>query len=166
MKQLLTILFTALFLLLGACQQVELPMEEAAPQGGVTGPEFSAKIEDFGAETKTALANGSSVVWSAGDQIAIFQGTEAADTYQVDEKCVGTTEGRFGIVAKGESLAGDVFDANIAIYPYQAGLTVTPVVEDGQPTAYQITGVTIPSVQTYTANTFSNPSSWLLSLTT
>ena len=140
-------------------------MEEAAPQGGVTGPEFSAKIEDFGAETKTALANGSSVVWSAGDQIAIFQGTEAADTYQVDEKCVGTTEGRFGIVAKGESLAGDVFDANIAIYPYQAGLTVTPVVEDGQPTAYQITGVTIPSVQTYTANTFSNGSFLMAAVT-
>lgn len=173
MKQLLTILLTALFLLLGACQQVELPMEEAAPQGGVTGPEFTALVEAFGAGehdgegalTKTALANGSSVVWSAGDQIAIFQGTEAADTYQVDEKCVGTTQGRFGVVAKGESSVGEGFDANIAIYPYQDGLAVTPVVEDGQPTAYQITGVTIPSVQTYTANTFSNCSFLMAAVT-
>ena len=140
-------------------------MEEAAPQGGVSGPEFSANIEDFGVETKTALANGSSVVWSAGDQIAIFQGASTADTYQADEKCVGATEGIFGIVAKGESPTAETFDANIAMYPYQAGLTVTPVVEDGQPTAYQITGVTIPSVQTYTANTFANGSFLMATVT-
>ena len=161
MKQLLTIFFTTLFLLLGACQHVELPMEEAAPQGGVTGPEFTAKIEAFDAEAKTVLANGNSVVWSAQDQIAVFQGTAAADKYQVDEKCIGTTQGRFGIVAKGESLAGDGFDANIAIYPYQEGLAVTQT----SATEYQIDGVVIPSVQTYTANTFSTGSFLMAAIT-
>ena len=135
----------------------------------VDGPEFAAKIEVFGAGehdgegalTKTALAGGNSVVWSAQDQIAVFQGTSAADTYQVDEKCVGTTQGRFGIVVKGDPSADTSFDANIAMYPYQEGLTVTPT----SATEYQITGVTLPSVQTYTANTFSNGSFLMAAIT-
>ena len=160
MKKLLTIFSTTILMGVAACQQVELPEESVR----VDGPEFTAKIEAFDAEAKTAL-DGNSVVWSAQDQIAVFQGTAAADKYQVDEKCIGTTQGRFGIVAKGESLAGDGFDANIAIYPYQADLTVAAVVEDGKPTAYQIAGVTIPSVQTYTANTFSNGSFLMAAVT-
>ena len=161
MRRLFDILFIAMLLSLAACQQVEQLVEPEV----VSGPAFTAQIETFDAETKTALANGNSVVWSVDDQISIFQGTVKADTYQVDEKCVGTTEGRFGIVAKGESSADTGFDANIAMYPYQAGLTVTPVVEDGQPAAYQITGVTIPSVQTYTANTFANGSFLMAAVT-
>lgn len=153
------ILYTTI-VCVAACQQVELPEESVR----VDGPEFTAKIEAFDAETKTAL-EGNSVVWLTQDQIAVFRGTAAADKYQVDEKCVGTTQGRFSIVAKGESPTDDGFDANIAIYPYQDGLAVASVVEDGQPTAYQIAGVTIPSVQTYTANTFSNGSFLMAAVT-
>ena len=160
MKKLFNIMLAVLLLSMAACQQVELPEESVR----VDGPEFTAKIEAFDAEAKTAL-EGNSVVWLTQDQIAVFQGTAAADKYQVDEKCVGTTQGRFSIVAKGEDSAGDGFDANIAIYPYQDGLAVTSVVEDGQPTAYQIAGVTIPSVQTYTANTFSNGSFLMAAVT-
>ena len=114
MKKLFTIFTYVMLLAIAACQQVEPLVKPEA----VTGPDFTAQIEAFDAETKTVLTGGNSVVWSAQDQIAVFQGTSTADTYQVDEKCVGTTQGRFGIVAKGESSAGDVFDANIAIYPY------------------------------------------------
>ena len=165
MKKLYTIFSTAVFLGVSACQQVELPEEPVR----VDGPEFAAKIEVFGAGehdgedalTKTALAGGNSVVWSAQDKIAIFQGTSTADTYQVDEKYVGTTQGRFGIVATGDPYADTSFDGNIAIYPYQEGLTVTPT----SATEYQITGVTLPSVQTYTANTFSNGSFLMAAVT-
>ena len=161
MKRLIDILFFALMLACVSCQQAELLVESEVGLKP-SAPEFTAQVEAFGAGehdgegalTKTALAGGNSVVWSAQDQIAVFQGTSTADTYQVDEKCIGTREGRFGIVAKGESATTGTFDANIAIYPYQEGLTVTPTTA----TEYQIAGVTIPSVQTYTANTFSNGS--------
>ena len=128
MKKLLTIFTFALLLAVTACQQVELLVEPEIGQNP-SGPEFIAQVEEFGAgdyagaqteertQTKTALANGNSVVWSACDQIAVFQGAAATDMYQVSDDCVGTTSGTFGIVAKGETAAEETFNANIAIYP-------------------------------------------------
>ena len=161
MKRLFNILFASLLLFQTACQQVELLVEPEIGQNP-SGPEFIAQVEEFlGTQTKTALVNGNSVVWSAGDQIAVFQGAAAADKYQVSDDCVGTTSGTFGIVAKGETAAEETFNANIAIYPYQDGLAVTPT----SATEYQITGVTIPSTQTYAANTFSNGSFLMAAIT-
>ena len=161
MKRLLNILFAVLLLALTACQQAE-PFVE--PEMGLkpSGVEFTAQIEESGAgeqggegtQTKTALAGGNSVVWSAGDQIAVFQGASSADKYQVSEDCVGTTYGKFGIVANGEAAGEQIFDSNIAIYPYQDGLAIIPKTT----TEYHVTGITIPSVQTYEENTFANGS--------
>ena len=81
MKKLLTIFSTTMLMGVAACQHVELPVE---PEGA-NAPEFTAKIESFDAETKTALANGNSVVWSAQDQIAIFQGTSTQEGRQEEE---------------------------------------------------------------------------------
>ena len=161
MKRLFNILFASLLLLQTACQQVEVLLEPEIGQNP-SGPEFIAQVEEFlGTQTKTALAGGNSVVWSAEDQISIFQGSAAADKYQVSEACVGTTSGIFGIVAKGEAAAEETFNANIAIYPYQDGLAVTPT----SAKEYKITGLTIPSTQTYTANTFSNGSFLMAAIT-
>ena len=157
MKKLFTLLFSVLLLSLTACHQVDLPEEPVR----VDGPEFTAKIEAFDADTKTALANGNTVVWSDEDQIAAFQGTSAADKYQVSEGCEGTTEGTFSIVAKGESATTGTFDANIAIYPYQDGLAIT----QSSATEYQISGVTVPSTQTYASNTFANGSFLMAAIT-
>ena len=157
MRKLPTIFTSVMLLVIAACQQVELLVEP----GAVIGPDFTAHIETFDAETKTALANGKSVVWSTDDQIAIFQGNASADKYQVNDDCVGTTSGTFGIVAKGETAAEETFNANIAIYPYQDGLAVTPT----SATEYKITGLTIPSTQTYTVNTYSNGSFLMASIT-
>ena len=161
MKRLIDILFFALMLACVACQQAE-PLVEPEIGPKPSGPEYTAHVEAFGAgehdgedaQTKTALANGNSVVWSSGDQIAVFQGASSADKYQISEECVGTTSGRFSIVANGEASGEQTFNANIAIYPYQDGLTVIPKTT----TEYHVTGITIPSVQTYTANTFANGS--------
>ena len=89
MKRLIKILCAIHLLSLTACQQVELPQDPVH----LDGPEFTAQIETFGTAadtisetpTKTALANGNSVAWSTGDQIAIFQGASVADRYQVNE---------------------------------------------------------------------------------
>ena len=161
MKKLLTILCTALLLAVTGCQQVE-PLEESAV---VTGAEFAAQIEEFGDGTKTSLAGGNSVVWSSGDQIAIFQGRSIADRYQVDEDHVGTRSGTFKIVAHGEGNAASSFLTNIALYPYEEDLRCVPTVEDGEVTSYQIDGVTIPSTQTYAAGSFPEDSFLMAAVT-
>ena len=149
MKRILLLLLLAV-----ACQQVE-PLVETEV---VTGPEFSAQIEEFGAETKTALAYGNSVVWSEGDQLAIFRGESVADKYQVKSDRVGTASGTFEIVANGSGTAAATFPTNIAVYPYEEDLVCTPVTQDGTVVSYQITGVTIPSVQTYVPDSFPDDS--------
>ena len=161
MKKLFTILSTALLLTVTGCQQVE-PLEEPAV---VTGAEFAAQIEEFGDGTKTSLAGGNSVVWSIGDQLAIFQGRSIADTYQVDEDCVGTRKGTFNIVAHGEGNAASSFLTNIALYPYEDDLRCVPTVEDGEVTSYLIDGVTIPSTQTYAAGSFPEDSFLMAAVT-
>jgi lysophospholipase L1-like esterase len=149
-------IFMIMLVVVTSCRQIEPLVEQELSQG----PEFTAEIESFDPETKTAL-DGNSVVWSAADQIAVFQGMAKADKYQVNDDCVGTTSGTFGIVAKGEAAAEETFNANIAIYPYQDGLAVTPT----SATEYKITGLTIPSTQTYTANTFSSGSFLMAAIT-
>ena len=161
MKKLFTILCTSLLLAVSACQQVEPLM---GPDD-VKGPAFTAQIEVFGAGTKTSLAGGNSVVWSAADQLAIFQGTSVADKYHIDDACVGKDNGTFRIVEKGESAASGTFDANIALYPYEEDLTCTPTVKDSEVTAYQISGVTIPATQTYAANSFPDESFLMAAMT-
>ena len=145
MKRILMIL-----LLVVACQQVE-PLIEPEP---AVGPEFSAQIEAFGSDTKTALAYGNSVVWSTDDQVAIFQGESVADKYQVKSDRVGMTSGVFEIVANGSGTSTETFQTNVALYPYQDGLICSSIVEDEVLTSYQITGVTIPSTQTYVPGSF------------
>lgn len=133
-----------------SCRQHEPLIEQELSDG----PEFTAQIEEFDVLSKTLLANGNSVVWSAGDQIAIFQGKSVADRYQVKEEFVGTKNGIFTIVAKGDGSPASTFQTNIALYPYEEGLECTPVIEDSEVTAYKITGIAIPSVQTYAAESF------------
>lgn len=150
MKKLLTILCTTLLLTIIGCQHDEPMVEpEVAKE-----QEFTAKIEGFVANTKTQLANRNSVVWSKDDQIAIFQGASVADKYQVNDYCIGSMVGTFNIVTKVEATESVTFDTNIALYPFEDGLTCTPTVMDGKVTSYQITGVTIPTTQTYADESF------------
>ena len=152
MKKLFTILCTLLWL--ASCQQVEPLLEPEK----VNGPEFSAQIEAFGSDTKTALAYGNSVVWSAGDQLAIFQGESVADKYQVKSDRVGTTSGVFEIVANGVGTPAATFKINVAVYPYAEAQVCAPVTENGAAVSYRITGLTVPSVQTYTTDSFADGS--------
>lgn len=148
-------------LLVVACRQIEPLVEQELSDG----PEFTAHIEEFDVPSKTLLANGNSVVWSSGDQIAIFQGASVADRYQVKEDNVGTKKGAFAIVAKAEGNSATTFQTNIALYPYEEGLECTTVIEDSEVTSYKITGVTIPSVQTYATGTFLDESFMMAAIT-
>ena len=64
-----------------ACQQ------ETTPESPVqkTDTEFSSSLESFDGSTKTSMTEDKSIVWTKGDQIAIFQGATVADTYQVKD---------------------------------------------------------------------------------
>ena len=160
MKKLFTI-FLATLIAAVSCQQVE-PLVESEK---AVGPEFSAQIEEFGRDTKTALAYGNSVVWSAGDQLAIFQGESLADKYQVKSDRVGTTSGTFEIVANGAGTPTATFPTNIAVYPYEENLNCTPNTENGAIVSYQITGVTVPSVQTYVPDSFPDDAFLMVAMT-
>ena len=144
-----------------SCRQIEPLIEQELSNG----PEFTAQIEEFDVPSKTLLANGNSVVWSSGDQIAIFQGASVADRYQVKEDNVGTKKSAFAIVAKAEGNSATTFQTNIALYPYEEGLECTTVIEDSEVTSYKITGVTIPSVQTYATGTFPDESFMMAAIT-
>ena len=146
---------------IAGCGQIETLIEQELGNG----PEFTARIEEFDVQSKTSLANGSSVVWSTGDQIAIFQGTPVADRYQVKDESVGTKNGIFTIVAKGDGSPASTFQTNIALYPYEEGLECTAVIEDSEVASYTITGVTIPSVQTYATGTFPDESFLMAAIT-
>ena len=156
MKRLFTIFCMGVLLAATACQQAELPMDDLTQQA-VEGPEFSAQIGVFDGDTKTVM-DGKSVLWSLGDQIAIFQGTAVADKYQVNDDCVGQSKGTFSIVAKGDGAALGAFDANVAIYPYNDDLSCSDVVTDGGVTAYRIDGIIIPSTQSYANGSFTDGS--------
>ncbi|MBR4978067.1 MAG: hypothetical protein IKY95_03840 [Bacteroidales bacterium] len=134
------------------CQREEpfVESDEAQEQSGL---EFTAQIETFVNETKTSLS-GNSVVWSSGDQLAIFQGKDIADRYQVKDNCVGSGNGTFVFAEKGKGTPSVEYDANIAVYPYEADLRCTPNIVDGEVTSYTITGVTIPSKQIYVPDSF------------
>lgn len=158
------ILFTLVALAASVGCQREEPFVESENGQESSGPVFTAQVEAFSTETRTGL-DGNSLVWSSADQLAIFQGRDIADKYQVEDESIGSRNGTFSIVANGEGISSVDFDANIAVYPYEDNLTCTPTIVDGNVTSYTITGVTIPSVQTYVPGSFSEESFLMAAIT-
>ena len=152
-----------------ACQQ------ETTPESPVqkTDAEFSSSLESFDGSTKTSMTEDNSIVWTKGDQIAIFQGATVADTYQVKDQCDGTASGIFTLISdnsevNGEFSSGMEIPANIAVYPYSDGLGCSgATVTDGGITAtsYTISGFQFPSVQQYQANSFPQESFAMVAVT-
>ena len=152
-----------------ACQQ------ENAPESPVqkTDADYLASLECFDGPTKTSMTEDNSIVWTKGDQIAIFQGATVADTYQVKDQCNGTASGIFTLVSdnsevNGEFSSGMEIPANIAVYPYSEGLGCSSAtVTDGGITAtsYTISGFDFPSVQQYQANSFAQESFAMVAVT-
>ena len=130
------------------CQKPEL---EVAPV--VVKEAFTATVENFGA-TKTAM-DGNHVVWSTGDQLAIFQGTGVADLYELADGYEGLASGKFTLKAgMGDDFYGgmEMTDPrNVAFYPYAQGLAT--YCEEG---AWVVSNVTLPATQAYTENSFAN----------
>ena len=149
------VLALALAAVLAGCQKPEV--ECLVESNDV----FSASVEEFTAQTKTALAPGNYVVWSAGDRLAIFQGSAIADEYKLVEGSEGLNGGSFQWVAK-DNVVNDNFNAgtelpcNVAFYPYSQGMLLAGDMEDGGKKTFTLTNLVLPEVQTYVANSFGN----------
>ena len=161
-------------------KKVVLALAAAAVLAGCQKPEvegpvesndlFTASVEEFDAQTKTALAPGNYVVWSAGDRLAIFQGSAIADEYKLAEGSEGLNGGSFQWVAKdnvvnGDFNAGTELPCNVAFYPYSQGMLLAGDMEDGGKKTFTLTNLVLPEVQTYVANSFGNGSFPMVAVT-
>lgn len=122
---------------------------------------YYASVESFGSDTRTALGEGRTVVWSSEDRIAIFEGGNVGQAYQVLDSYIGKSTGEFTSV-DGLTTSGAVaaIDGTIAIYPFEEGITVS----SGDNGDYVIEGVDFPSEQKYVADSFSDEAFPMVSL--
>lgn len=153
-------------LLMAGCQKSE--QENAAKDSEIC--EFSSTMELFDGTTKTSMTPDRQVVWSVGDQVAIFQGSTAASKYQVYDECAGTSNGRFKIIAN--AAVGDDFSSgmqiptNIALYPYIEGMQCSLTVFDEETSdSYTISGLTFPDTQQYSESSFPEESFMMVAVT-
>ena len=164
-------LLFALCLLTSSVTGCKLEIVYSSQQDALDYPEFTAEVEPFDSNQKTSLNENRCLVWSAGDQLAIFQGNSLADRYQVKDSADGQMNASYSIVHGQDGSDGDYvgsmsFDTNIAFYPYQSGLECAPVYDDEDNViSYRISGVAIPAVQSYLADSFAEESYMMAAVT-
>ena len=151
MKKLILLVAMAVVALAG-CQKSELvdPIE--------SNDVFTASVEEFSAQTKTALTSGNHVVWSAGDHLAIFQGSTLANEYEINESSAGKANATFmRVMSSGNDFyAGTELPCNVAFYPYAEGLCLEGDMSADGKKAYTVSTVLLPAVQMYEENSFAN----------
>lgn len=129
--------------------------QEEAFEGRPDTDNYYASVESFGSDTRTALQEGSKVVWSSEDRIAIFEGNGAGQAYQVLDAYVGKSSGEFapveGLMTGGTA---EALDGTVAVYPFDESITVAAGAEG----TYTISGIEFPSEQHHAAGTFSEES--------
>ena len=133
---------------LAGCQTKELdntPQRESKP--------FSATIEDSfdDDETRTYLDEHGNVLWKRGDHISIFAGSTLNEQYQVTDDSEGKTAASLNRVTDPGFVAGGEIDNNVAFYPYTSTATIAR-----NESAYVISHITLPAVQSYAEASFGN----------
>lgn len=145
MKKVLAAACTAAFVL-ASCQ-------EESFEGRPDTDNYYASVETFGSDTRTALGEGRSVVWSEKDRIAIFEGSGSGHAYQVLDSHVGKSSAEFspveGLMTGGTA---EALDGSVAVYPFDESITVAADAEG----TYTICGIGFPSEQIYAAGSFAD----------
>lgn len=123
---------------------------------------FYATFEN-GAETRTSLDADNNVLWSTGDQISVFAGSTANNSF-ILKAGENTTYGEFKVnsLSAGTESNGSTstLSANVAYYPYDSNVTVSE--NNGSYTF----NATFPATQTYAASgTFGNGASPMVAVT-
>ena len=134
------------------CQKQEFAESE------VSDLEFTASVEAFDTQTKTSLNAERRVVWSAGDHLAIFRGSNCASKYKVTDASSGQGSGVFKLVepAGDDFYGGNEISCNVAFYPYSGELTLAGGQIEGQGSVYNLSGITLSQTQVYAENSFAN----------
>ena len=114
MKKLLFFLASAALLAAGCQEEVTNPSEQ---NGGLG---FNASTESFAVISKTSMDADRNILWSEGDQIAIFMDSPTASLFEVTHETAGTSQGKFTLVGTQNGKADS--DRNVAVYPYQEAL--------------------------------------------
>ena len=156
-------LFASMLTLSWACQHEELNLNEVGPRVHIY-----AETESFEEETKTSINSSNSVVWSQGDYIATFLNSTKAVRYQVTDESVGTPNGDFveAPLSGGGLSSGNELGINALVYPFESDLIFSNHEVSGDDVlSYEIQRVTIPSVQTYQANSFPDESFIMVAVT-
>lgn len=142
------ILTASAMLLLSSCDK----NEEGLEINSTSSVEFIASMPSTGIDatgTKTTTTDGTRVLWCNNDHVSIFRGRNVNDEYKVKDGQGGKTTTTFVWANDGEFSAGseDVFDANIAYYPYGS---IEYVGSNGN----HALSVTIPNTQKYVKGSF------------
>ena len=129
---------------------------------------FTASVENFEGKTKTVL-DGKQVLWSTGDQLAIFQGSTVADKYVLADGADGLATGRFEYAGgagevNGDFFAGTEIDRNVALYPYAEELELVVADDEELGTTYSVS-VVLPGTQVYAENSFANGAFTMVAVT-
>lgn len=158
-----TSLVLSLALAIVACQEEELVQPEVASSAD----DFVASVEDYSSATKTTLNEHKSVIWSANDQISIFNGNTANNCYQIKPQGVGTGSGVFSLAGeKVENGSQDELVGNLAVYPYLENTQVYQIYDNNnEAIGIGIRDIEIPAVQTYEENSFGNGSFPMIAIT-
>ena len=136
-------------MLLTACSKDE-QTQPATAQRQAT---FTAQTEGAGNTTRTNIDENRNILWTANDQINIFEKNTVSKKYRVSEGA-GTTKAKF-TYDSGEP-TGTPLAHNIAIYPFNGNnpeYNYTYEVENGtQADTYTIKNLVIPQNQYYAGN--------------
>lgn len=144
MQRLFTAISLAVFTLT-ACQ-------EEKTEGPGDHDNYFASVETFSPDTKTALGEGNSVVWSAEDCIAVFEDSSEGQAYQILDSYIGKNSGEFSLVEGLTTNGTTAVDGAIAVYPFSENLNV----RSSENAGYEISGINFPKEQRYSAGSFSD----------
>ena len=150
MKSRLFICLSAI-IALTSCQEELMPQQK--PVADRVPSEFHGTIEEMDA-TKTYLDEFNNVRWAIGDQITIFAGNTLAERYQVTDDSHGKTSADFDYIRSSSFAGGSDITNNIAFYPYSGDIDCAYGDSNSPVESYVLTGVVLPSVQEYAADSF------------
>ena len=148
MKKIMTIL--AIAAMSAACQQeMNDGMNSGAGQGTVLDCLPATLSVESSDQTKTSLVNSGddagNILWSEGDAISAFIGTDGNSKYTLDSEDAGSTTGTFTQIS---GVVGTAMDGNILLYPYNADATAS--MSEGAATV----NFSLPATQDYKADSF------------
>ncbi len=130
-----------------------------------SGRTFTVGTESYSTGTKTSLGSNKEVLWSDGDLLSVWAGTDAQTEYRLSSGA-GTTSG--SITAVGDEASGETdLSANVAVYPYieeeDADNSSVSITEADD--TYTIEGLTLSQHQEYAAGSFANGSYPMVAVT-